>query len=164
VTHIDAPAPLPNHNKLKFSNGSCWKKKKPNIKARQATNHMKTNSSSPGILISKQQSQPHSSPLETTFKQQLPKAEIVFSIPTEPTAMKKSSPSKLTAEKFIQFLEAEKQSPERKDFTRIAEPPHHSPQQSYWWQTPGTVAPPSLRLLLQAANNVTLRAPKTPEL
>jgi hypothetical protein len=78
--------------------------------------------------------------------------------------MKKSSPSKLTAEKFIQFLEAEKQSPERKDFTRIAEPPHHSPQQSYWWQTPGTVAPPSLRLLLQAANNVTLRAPKTPEL
>jgi hypothetical protein len=69
---------------------------------------MKTNSSSPGILISKQQSQPHSSPLETTFKQQLLKAEIVFSIPTEPTAMKKSSPSKLTAEKFIQFLETEK--------------------------------------------------------
>jgi hypothetical protein len=124
---------------------------------------MKTNSSSPGILISKQQSQTHSSPLETTFKQQLLKAEMVFSIPTEPTAMKKISPSKLTAENFIQFLEAEIQSPERKDFTCIAEPPHHSPQQSYWWQTPDTVAPPSLRLL-QAANNVTLRATKTPEL
>jgi hypothetical protein len=69
---------------------------------------MKTNSSLPGILISKQQSQPHSSPLETTFKQQLLKAEMVFSTPTEPNAMKKSSPSKLTAENFIQFLEAEK--------------------------------------------------------
>jgi hypothetical protein len=80
--------------------------------------------------------------------------------------MKKRSPSKLTAENFIQFLEAEKQSPEKRDFTRIAQPPHHPPQQSYWWQTPDTVASPSPRLLLllQAANNVTLRATKTPEL